>query len=89
MDEQRTHDRPGGDGSPQIVRIRTDEPGTVPITEDRATRRLGRLPQHAQGQYDLAGPEPRRAPSRLVPLLLTTLGTAALVWGGLVLGGIV
>ena len=51
--------------------------------------RLGRLPQHAQGQYDLGGPEPRRAPSRVLPFALASLGTAALVWGGLVLGGVV
>lgn len=94
MDEQRTQQTPpaepagGGTDGPQVVRIRTDQPGSVPLIEDRATRRLGRLPQHAQGGYDLGGPEPARAQGRLLPLLLAILGLAALVLGVLVVAGI-
>lgn len=94
MDEQRSTQAtpadttPGRSDAPEIVRIRTNEPGSVPLIEDRATRRLGRLPQHAQGSYDLGGPEPARASGRFLPLLLTILGLAALVLGVLVVAGI-
>jgi hypothetical protein len=90
MDENKQDEPTLAPDGRQVVRIRTDATSGAdgPPTEGRSTRRLGRLPQHANGPFEPTGPDRRRGTGgRLLPRVLTMLGLIAVVWGALVLTG--
>lgn len=71
-----------------VVVIRTDAtPSERPAGgDDRATRRLGRLPEHATAPvWSRDGREPSARGTRIA---IALVGTGLATWGGLVLTGI-
>lgn len=92
---QEPSERPSGD---DIVRIRTDVPssGDLSSLDDRSTRRLGRLPQHATAPLGPSDAEGRRGRMRrgrsgggLGRIVATLAGTGLVAWGALTLAGVV
>lgn len=97
QEQDGTRDTSSGD---DVVRIRTDVPVAGDLTgiDDRSTRRLGRLPQHATapvGPSDADGRRGRMRRSRrgrgatLLRVLGAAAGTGLVTWGALILAGIV
>lgn len=71
-----------------VVVIRTDAEPTEgpPPGDDRATRRLGRLPEHATAP--VWSRDSREPSARGTRIAIAVVGTGLAAWGGLVLTGV-
>lgn len=90
MDEAEQHQGHGTrrESGRDVVVIRTDAaPSERPTPgDDRATRRLGRLPAHATAPvWSRDGREPSARGTRVA---IAVVGTGLATWGGLVLTGV-
>lgn len=76
------------EGGRDVVVIRTDAvpSGGPPAGDDRATRRLGRLPEHATAP--VWSRDGRESGTRGPRIAIAVVGAGLATWGGLVLTGV-